>query len=864
MFSSTVVIIPAGRSVVAAASVAASLTSDEGRVRYLVIVAGAASIFKGVSEVAKTLDDAGEAVRRELSADARVDALFESDRDGVPAILSADLPQVIVIGDAVPRGNDFGALALELGLPVVWAPSSVVGQLRRIAIPFMRFPAAARLAVRWRRRIRPLTHEVRFVQIARDDGLPTVAPKDAQAILGWSEEVWVDRLKLRLARPVADLGEYLADNQIDMIVVEGEGVGTVSSAVIREAARWLASSRPVAVLLMPGQVQPSLLEARLDSPDLVRAEPLLGFVQIADKIGVAREFEGGSVTLLAEGNQLGTFDVRHGRFEIDGAEGIEVVGLADPEAPNRVDAIARIRSPSDAPIGLVDAAVDAAHLKGLDDARTWWAVRLDDELVFATLRDDYAKHGIDTVIDAGNILDDGHPDDLPDLARSVRLERVARRLVAAGFVVTAVASTGKSGVDVVQLDLQSYSDRLALLTGAPESTLETCEFHIDNRRARESLLAIIDGAQRTLNFQVYIFEDDEVGREIADHLRSAGERGVAVRVLVDSLLSQHLSLGWSNAALEPLQDVEGVTVRAHAPVESLPAFSYLKGRDHRKLVIADGVRAIVGGRNTGRSYYTSFDEVDITPSTAAPDIPWVDFSATISGPMVAQIQASFARAWRDAGGDGLPAVAPGPAGGISARFVCHLGLRDAHVVDAYRAVFDSASDRIVVVNCFPLQFELQQSLLRALTRGVRVRYVVGNPRPNHGERVAFDGWVARELATRLVFGRLDRLVEAGAEVVEVGIAQQSLWSEDIGTIYPHVHAKLASCDGRMLLLGSANVDINSGYWESEGAALIECPSVVRDVETQLDALLEHARLLSTEDETGARSWLSRHWPSAIG
>ncbi len=83
-------------------------------------------------------------------------------------------------------------------------------------------------------------------------------------------------------------------------------------------------------------------------------------------------------------------------------------------------------------------------------------------------------------------------------------------------------------------------------------------------------------------------------------------------------------------------------------------------------------------------------------------------------------------------------------------------------------------------------------------------------------------------------------------------------------LYPHVHAKLAVCDGRWLLIGSANVDITAGYWEHEASLLIEDRDVASQTEAQLRALLKYARPLSTEEEIGPRRWLSQHWPSFLG
>ena len=228
----------------------------------------------------------------------------------------------------------------------------------------------------------------------------------------------------------------------------------------------------------------------------------------------------------------------------------------------------------------------------------------------------------------------------------------------------------------------------------------------------------------------------------------------------------------------------------------------------------------------------------------------------VQGPVVGEVDDAFRAAWRRSGGDDFEIQKTEP-GSIDLRMVVHEGLRDAETLEAYRWIFDEAEDHIYVVNTFPLQFELQTALLRAIERGVKVSYLVGNPRPRFGEDGTFSGWAMRELPSQLVFGRLDPLVEAGARVVELGLPNDAL-----EIIYPHVHAKLAISDGSRLLIGSPNVDISSSYWESEAALLVEDARAATELEQQLEQLFSTSRPLQ-KAETG-RQWIARLWPSIIG
>ncbi len=86
---------------------------------------------------------------------------------------------------------------------------------------------------------------------------------------------------------------------------------------------------------------------------------------------------------------------------------------------------------------------------------------------------------------------------------------------------------------------------------------------------------------------------------------------------------------------------------------------------------------------------------------------------------------------------------------------------------------------------------------------------------------------------------------------------------------PHVHAKLVCADGRVVALGSANLDVTAGYWESEALVLIDDVRLAADVEAEVDALRLASPAIDPEDAkwregAAVRAWLGRVWPSVLG
>jgi phosphatidylserine/phosphatidylglycerophosphate/cardiolipin synthase-like enzyme len=491
------------------------------------------------------------------------------------------------------------------------------------------------------------------------------------------------------------------------------------------------------------------------------------------------------------------------------------------------------------------------------------------------------------VIDAGAVLGEGEAPDVPEFVDAVRLARAATRMQADGFPIAAIvyqgphepATPGFAAVRPEQLATlvavpaaapgrASLEERLNATTGSEPISGNRIEVELDNLRARTWLLEAINGSRKRVHFQVYMALDDDVGRPVEAALAAAGARGVTVRVLVDSLRGLHGSFGLRNPLLERLSSRPGVELRVSKPITGLPALEDLKQRDHRKLVVVDGELALLGGRNLSHEYYTGFAEVPLTAAMLWRTVPWLDAGARVEGPAVAALERSFLEAWTGAGGEPFEIGVPAPAAATTARVVVHRGLRDAHTLEAYLALIETARSHLYAVNTFPLLLEIQHALLRALRRGVCVRMLFGNFTPKHGDE-CFKGpfAAARSAGMSLVHSRLDPLVAAGGECYEFVVRRQPGWDPAVGDVRPHVHAKTMSADGRVCAVGSANFDVTAAYWESELLLVVEDEAIVRAVEARFDELIAASARVDPNDpewrrRAQHRQWM-RYWPEVL-
>ncbi|HOM13975.1 MAG TPA: phospholipase D family protein [Rubrivivax sp.] len=159
--------------------------------------------------------------------------------------------------------------------------------------------------------------------------------------------------------------------------------------------------------------------------------------------------------------------------------------------------------------------------------------------------------------------------------------------------------------------------------------------------ALDARLQLIRRAQHSLDLQYYVIADDATGRLLLRSLRDAAARGVRVRLLVDDLYTAH-----TDAMLRALADQPNVEVRLFNPfcclrgstlgrfAGSLGDLHRVNHRMHNKLLIADGLFAVAGGRNIGDEYFM----LDMSSN-------FVDMDSLVAGALIAQLQHIFDQYW---------------------------------------------------------------------------------------------------------------------------------------------------------------------------------------------------------------------------
>jgi cardiolipin synthase C len=134
-----------------------------------------------------------------------------------------------------------------------------------------------------------------------------------------------------------------------------------------------------------------------------------------------------------------------------------------------------------------------------------------------------------------------------------------------------------------------------------------------------SRLHLIHQAKYNLDLQYYIWKDDFIGNLMLAELLKAADRGVKVRLLIDDQNGVQLDDKLQALAQHPNMDIQlynPYQFRHFRVLDYAFRFKHINHRMHNKLIVADGVVAITGGRNISSEYFDAsyqfqFSDVDI-------------------------------------------------------------------------------------------------------------------------------------------------------------------------------------------------------------------------------------------------------------
>lgn len=326
-----------------------------------------------------------------------------------------------------------------------------------------------------------------------------------------------------------------------------------------------------------------------------------------------------------------------------------------------------------------------------------------------------------------------------------------------------------------------------------------------------AMLRSIADARHSVWMECYLFAADEIGWMFVQALSERAQAGVDVRVHLDAAGALWRT---SDAMVEQLR-AQGVSVKWFHRWSWRHPWRYNR-RNHRKLLVVDGVRAYVGGFNVHRESARSI----------VGERRWRDTHAVVEGTLAARAAALFEMFWKGLRERSrapcrvdLPALLPNHSRRCRQRIRC-----------LYADWLAEARWRVrLTTPYFVPDLHLLRRLVAAARRGVLVELLV----PAHSD-VVLAQWAARAF-----YGRL---IRAGVHVHEY--------------LPRMLHAKTLVVDGTRALVGTANLDYRSFHLNHELLLATGDADACARLDRQFDEDLAQSMRI-TRQRWDLRSWTHR-------
>ncbi len=317
---------------------------------------------------------------------------------------------------------------------------------------------------------------------------------------------------------------------------------------------------------------------------------------------------------------------------------------------------------------------------------------------------------------------------------------------------------------------------------------------------------IINDAVTEIHIQTYIFDNDATGKRILLALKEALKRQVKVYLLLDGFGS----LSFPNEISKEFRQAGG-HIRFFSPLFSASSF-YIGRRLHKKVVVADGKVALIGGINIANRYQgTSVER------------PWLDFAIEINSPIAKDIQ-SHCKANYSKKKSALRKTIP-PIFDAEEKVMIQILQNDwlnrkSEISEAYIQAVSEAKEKVIIVGSYFLPGrKLTNALLEASKSKVKIQLILSG---------VSDLPMTRRASCYLY----SKLLKHNIELYE--------WDQSV------LHGKAMVVDGSWTTIGSFNLNNLSSYASIEMNVGIESPAFAALFEEELQQILLQCQRITPE------------------
>ncbi|WP_295768721.1 cardiolipin synthase [uncultured Mucilaginibacter sp.] len=344
---------------------------------------------------------------------------------------------------------------------------------------------------------------------------------------------------------------------------------------------------------------------------------------------------------------------------------------------------------------------------------------------------------------------------------------------------------------------------------------------INGEEKFKEVLHALKQAKHHIHIEYYIYEDGDIGEQIKEVLIEKAREGVEVRFIYDDFGSRSIR----SSLVDEIKQA-GVEAYPFYRILFLALANRLNYRNHRKIIVIDGHTAFTGGINVSDRY--------INPPEHTDKLYWRDTHLRIDGPGSYFLQYLFIGDWNFCSGKYLE---PNPgyfnlnAEGDNDVTVQVVGSGPdsefSTILLSLLSAISQAKSKICITTPYFIPGDsLIDALTMAVLSGVEVTLLV----PQRSDSLFVD-YAAKSY--------YDDLLDAGVKIYQYTKG--------------FIHAKTMVVDGKLCIVGTANMDYRSFDLNFEVNTIIYDETTARQLEDVFKADLKNSVQID------AAVWEQRPW-----
>ncbi|HMY83703.1 MAG TPA: cardiolipin synthase [Saprospiraceae bacterium] len=374
--------------------------------------------------------------------------------------------------------------------------------------------------------------------------------------------------------------------------------------------------------------------------------------------------------------------------------------------------------------------------------------------------------------------------------------------------------------DAAVKDHKSLAYMLVKDTQSPLTANNEVKLLLNGENKFPEVIKALKEAKHHIHLEYYIYEDDEIGRQIEKILIDKARQGVAVRFIYDDFGSHSIGKNLAKRLIK-----NGVNVFPFLKINFIFLANRINYRNHRKIIIIDGQTAFVGGINVSDRYINHHNSNQQF---------WRDTHLRIDGRGVHYLQYLFLCDWN---------------------FCSNEKLQPDELFFPRESTFAKSGDKVVQIVASGPDSETPTilfSVLKAINLASK-EILITSPYFIPGESLT-DALVIASLSGISV----KLLVPGVSDSFLVNTAANSYYSDLLNAgveIYLYnkgfIHAKTMITDEKIAIVGTANMDYRSFDLNFEVNAIVYDEEVARQLRNAFYEDISHS------EKIDAAKWKSR-------